>query len=93
MQPTTSSFASTQSSRFTDEGSQSTTPLECSCGAVFKRRNLGSPLSRYRLYKDCGDSDGHFSGAAGISVGSVLAICPSCGAENCFEPNGHQFDY
>ncbi len=95
MQPTSSSSSSalTLSSRFTDEGAESSKMLQCSCGAVFQRKRSHPLLSRYSSYKECVDSDGRLIGAVGFSRGGVLAVCPSCGAQHCFEPSGYHFDY
>jgi hypothetical protein len=94
MQPTSSSSSAlTLTSRYTDEGVQSSTMLHCSCGAVFQRKRSRPLTSRYTSSKECVDSDGHLIGAIGLSTGSMLAVCPSCGAQHCFESTGYHYDY
>jgi hypothetical protein len=93
MLPTTSSAAVLHPHRFTEERTESSTLLECSCGAIFERRRSRTLSSRTSPNRDGVDPGGRLMGAASYSSGSMFAICPSCGAEQCFESSGYPVDY
>jgi uncharacterized C2H2 Zn-finger protein len=82
-----------QFSKFHGEWTESTIPLHCGCGAVFRRSRSLSRLSWHSSQAEDGDSIRYAAGSTHARNGSVLAVCPSCGARGSFEPSGYPLGY
>jgi hypothetical protein len=83
------SYGNPQLLRFASEGSGSTIPLHCLCGAVFWRNGSLAGGAAHAPSPESSDSDDPTTVSPSPSKGSVDAVCPSCGASRAYELSGY----
>jgi hypothetical protein len=78
-----------QFSKHHGEWTESTIPLHCGCGAVFRRSRSLSRLSWHSSRPERGDSEDRSAGSSHGPGSTVEAVCPSCGIRRSYEPSGY----